>query len=234
MAFQTIDQLTAYINSTIKTNGIKSITGDQMNAVLIGILQFLQEQGSGTVSSIIAASPLTGGTITSTGTIGIPRATIGTDGYLKASDYAVFLAKGNGTVTSVTADSTLNGGTITTSGTIGLPNTGSSGIYGDASHVPQITTDPQGRVTSVSVIPITGTTGYVVTDYISTSTATTQVIATGLGFTPSVAIAIPLDVYSGTMLYTKNIFYTYGVGTVSITFTSVNGGTLNFKVISFK
>lgn len=234
MAFQTIEQLTTYINQTVKTNGIKSITGDQMNAVLIGILQFLQEQGSGTVSSITAASPLTGGTITSTGTIGLPRATSGTDGYLKASDYATFLAKGNGTVTSIVADNTLSGGTITTSGTIGLPNTGASGIYGDATHVPQITTDPQGRITGVSVIPITGVAGYVVSDYTSTSTATTQVVATGLGFTPSAAVAIPLDLYSGTMLYTKNIFYTYGSGTVSITFTSVNGGTLNFKVISFR
>lgn len=37
-----------------------------------------------------------------------------------------------------------------------LPDTGTPGIYGDSTHVPQITTDAQGRVTDVELIEIAG------------------------------------------------------------------------------
>jgi len=66
---------------------------------------------------------------------------------------------GSGTVTSITAGTGLSGGTITTSGTISMPNTGTPGTYGSATQVPVITTDAQGRVTSVTNTSIAG--GYV-------------------------------------------------------------------------
>lgn len=50
---------------------------------------------SGTVTSIVTASPLTGGTITTTGTIGITQATTSTDGYLSSTDWNTFNSKFN-------------------------------------------------------------------------------------------------------------------------------------------
>ena len=46
--------------------------------------------GSGTVTSIATTSPITGGTITTTGTIGISQATTSTDGYLSSTDWNTF------------------------------------------------------------------------------------------------------------------------------------------------
>jgi len=62
----------------------------------------------------------------------------------------------NGTVDTIIAGAGLSGGTITTSGTISMPNVGIAGSYGSATQVPVITTDAQGRVSSVSNTTITG------------------------------------------------------------------------------
>ena len=101
---------------------------------------------SGTVTSIATTAPITGGTITSTGTIGISQATTSTDGYLSSTDWTTFnnkLASGDnvseltndagyttntGTVTSVavsggTTGLTVSGSPITSSGTITLAGT---------------------------------------------------------------------------------------------------------------
>lgn len=57
-------------------------------------------------------------------------------------------------VTSVTAGTGLTGGTITTTGTIGLGNSGvTSGIYGSATAIPQMTVDAFGRITAVTTFP---------------------------------------------------------------------------------
>ena len=68
--------------------------------------------GSGTVTSIATTSPLTGGTITTSGTIGISQATTSTDGYLSSTDWNTFNGKFN--LPSLTAGSVLfsNGTTI--------------------------------------------------------------------------------------------------------------------------
>ncbi len=62
-----------------------------------------------------------------------------------------------GTVSSVTAGTGLSGGTITGTGTISLPAVGTAGTYGGSSAIPVITTDAQGRVSSVSTATITPT-----------------------------------------------------------------------------
>jgi len=59
-------------------------------------------------------------------------------------------------VTSVTAGTGLSGGTITGTGTISMPNTGTAGTYGSSTQVAVITTDAQGRITSVTPTTITG------------------------------------------------------------------------------
>lgn len=91
---------------------------------------------------------------------------------------------GAGTVTSVTAGAGLSGGTITTSGTISMPNVGTSGVYGTASSVPVITTDAQGRVSSVTPTAI-AIAQSAVTDLVSdlaakVSTSTQVIAGTGL------------------------------------------------------
>ncbi|CAB4121798.1 Intramolecular chaperone auto-processing domain containing protein [uncultured Caudovirales phage] len=63
------------------TGQLKKITLQQI-AGLFG--------ASGTVSSIATTSPLTGGTITTSGTLGITQATTSTNGYLSSTDWNTF------------------------------------------------------------------------------------------------------------------------------------------------
>jgi hypothetical protein len=60
-----------------------------------------------------------------------------------------------GTVTSITAGLGLQGGTITTSGTISLaPTAVTPGTYGNGNHIPIITVDTTGRITSATQTPL--------------------------------------------------------------------------------
>ncbi|MBX2897846.1 MAG: tail fiber domain-containing protein [Cyclobacteriaceae bacterium] len=65
---------------------------------------------------------------------------------------------GTGTVTTVATGTGLTGGPITTSGTISLANTAvTPGTYGSATQVPRVVIDAQGRITGVTLEPISGT-----------------------------------------------------------------------------
>jgi len=90
-------------------------------------------------NNVSATAPIAGQVLSWSGAAWIPAAVGGT-----------------GTVTSITAGTGLSGGTITTSGTISMPNVGTAGTYGSATQVPVITTDAQGRVSSVTNTAITG------------------------------------------------------------------------------
>lgn len=87
--------------------------------------------GTGTVTSIGTTSPITGGTITTTGTIGITQSGAASDGYLSSGDWNIFNNKqsaGN-YITALTGEATASGPgsvaiTLTNSAVIGKVLTG--------------------------------------------------------------------------------------------------------------
>ena len=81
------------INTAITQEKITLTTDGSGAATLIGNTLNIPEAGGGTVTSITATAPLTGGTITSTGNIGISQATISSDGYLTSTDWSTFANK---------------------------------------------------------------------------------------------------------------------------------------------
>ena len=81
------------------------------NESIIGTGNISTGGGDGTVTNVATSAPLSGGPITTTGTISITKASSTTDGYLSSTDWATFNSKqpAGAYLTTVTADSPLNG-----------------------------------------------------------------------------------------------------------------------------
>ena len=95
-------------------------TGSSGAATLVNnVLNVPQYSGNaGTVTSIATSSPITGGTITGSGTIGITQATTSTNGYLSSTDWNTF----NGKQGSLTLTTTGSSGAATLVGnTLNIP-----------------------------------------------------------------------------------------------------------------
>ena len=111
--------------------------------------------GTGTVESITALSPLTGGTITTTGDIGITQATTLTNGYLSSTDWNTFNNK-----------STFDGQYSSLTGAPVLAAVATSGSYNDLLNQPTIPTDNSqlangaGYTTNLGTVLGSGTTLY--------------------------------------------------------------------------
>ena len=93
-------------NLTLTTNGTGAASLNTSTRIL-NIPTPSSGGGSGTVTSIVAQSPLTGGTITTTGTIGIPVASGNSNGYLAQADYNIFANKIGGASTTSTTTPTI-------------------------------------------------------------------------------------------------------------------------------
>lgn len=119
----------------------------------------------GTVTSIATSGPITGGTITGSGTIGITQATTSTNGYLSSTDWNTFNNKQNAitlTTTGNNGSATLVGATLnipsyTLSGLGGVPDSRTLTINGTSYDLSVNRTWSVGTVTSITFTgPLTG------------------------------------------------------------------------------
>ena len=85
----TVKNSDQFVLSVAPTGGVGAL---ETNSITFETLKdsILTGQTSGTVTSVTATSPLTGGTITDTGSIGITQASGSADGYLSSSDWTTF------------------------------------------------------------------------------------------------------------------------------------------------
>jgi hypothetical protein len=105
------------------------------------------DQYVGTVTSVATSAPITGGTITTTGTIGITQSTTSSDGYLSSTDWNTFNSKvgGSGTTNYVAK--------FTGSGTIG-----NSQIFDNGTNVGIGTVTPAEKLQVNGLVRITNST----------------------------------------------------------------------------
>jgi len=184
---------------------------------------------TGTVTQIIASSPLTGGTITNSGTIGIPQADTSTSGYLTSSDWNTFNGK-----TSFAEPAIFSGGGTPTLATgvtgleirslIGAGTSSFSGAYADLTGKPTIPTNNN---------QLTNGAGYITSASLPTvndGQLTITVDGTATTFTANQSGNSSVSITTGS---SDNFYVTgasYSAGTLTLT---RNGGLANVTATGF-
>lgn len=195
--------------------------------------------GSHPVTSVAAGIGMSFATIDSmnpTGTINLSNIS-GVEGYwvnpaMNVDGQGRISSITNGTisggVTSITAGAGLNGGVITTTGTISMPNVGTPGTY---NYPTSITTDAQGRVSSVSSTFSPAKCSIYVNSV--------AIIVVGSGTVPLDGILQPStsscsDGYFDPMIPGRLTFVNAGKYLVQASFTAINGmGNQNVRFGAF-
>lgn len=121
-----VDGNTRITGAIYDSNNTPGTSGEILSSTATGTA-WVSAGGNGTVTSVATSSPITGGVITSSGTIGITQSSTSADGYLSSTDWNTFNNKtsNTGTVTSVGAttgtagaDFNISNSPITTSGNL--------------------------------------------------------------------------------------------------------------------
>lgn len=168
------------VQGTVRMTGFRLTTnpsaGEVLTSTSTGIGVWLPAPATG-ITNIATTSPIIGGPITSTGTIGINQSTTSTDGYLSSTDWNTFNGKqasGN-YLTALTGDGTASGpgSSALTLATVNV-NTGS---WGSSIAIPNFTVNGKGLLTAAgtnAVIAPAGTlTGTTLASNVVTSSLTT-------------------------------------------------------------
>jgi len=143
----------------------------------------------GTVTSVATTGPLTGGTITGSGTIGITQATTSTDGYLSSTDWNTFNSK--------QAALTFSAPLINTSGTISIP-AASASVNGYLSSTDWATfNNKQAALSGTGFVKISGTTiSYDNSTYYLASNPSSFITLTALSATAPLSYSNTTGVFS--------------------------------------